>query len=96
MDASIEMQRVQEQVAKVKVENHPILPRVKKRDRIDVFRFSLRTHNLLLNADIWTVRELISKRPTEIIKLRNCGYARLLEIQTELAARGYKLKKEKA
>lgn len=68
--------------------------RPKLSDPIEKLEMHVRTRNLLNNANISTVRDLIAKRPSEIIKLRNCGYGRLLEIQAELATRGYKLSED--
>lgn len=90
----MDMRRVQERVATI-ARNRKV-PSPPRGATISKLGLQRRTLNMLNNGRIWRINELVEMRPSEVIKLRNCGYVTLLEIQSALKVRGYRLKKEDA
>lgn len=60
----------------------------------DIF-FSVRTMNCLLNNEMRTVGDIISKRPIELLKIKNLGKKSFYELTEILLQLGIELKKDK-
>jgi DNA-directed RNA polymerase subunit alpha len=65
-------------------------------DPTEIFEVSARVYNVLRNLEIKTVRELIARRPWELMRNPNFGRKSLVEIETVLHAHGLNLRAEDA
>jgi DNA-directed RNA polymerase subunit alpha len=92
-------------ISKMKAEEDLIrlsIPDEKYNMQVDQLDLSVRTMNCLRRSGISTVGELISKKPKELLKLRNFGQKSFHEIEERLKGMGLslapqvELKKEKA
>ncbi len=92
-------------ISKMKAEEELIrlsIPDEKYNMQVDQLDLSVRTMNCLRRSGISTVGELISKKPKELLKLRNFGQKSFHEIEERLKGMGLslapqvELKKEKA
>jgi DNA-directed RNA polymerase subunit alpha len=61
-------------------------------DPTEIFEISVRVCNVLRNLEIRTVRELIARRPWELMRNPNFGRKSLAEIETVLHAHGLNLR----
>jgi len=59
---------------------------------VDIFEFSVRTHNVLRRNGIRTIGDLLSKTESELLRMKNMGRRSLNEIKEKLASRGLELK----
>lgn len=66
-----------------------------KNESIDVLNLAVRPHNCLKSAEIRTISALLECGLSDLLKIPNMGRKSIKDIQTELAARGLKLKGEK-
>ena len=76
------------------VEKAPDRPDAKLSMTIEELDLSVRSFNCLKRANINTVRDLISRTPEEMMKVRNMGKKSLDEVQNKLAMMGLSLATE--
>ncbi len=88
----INLEETEEELPEASSDDIPVVVQSEMLDKsVDELELSVRAYNCLKNANIRTIRELVAKTETEMLKTKNFGRKSLTEIKEILAGMGLTL-----